>query len=123
MIQGLLEAKPKVPVMLSLSGSGEKAAIEYFKEMEAKVLEAGITFEWTSHVATGTETSCSRRGDVDVIEYPVRRVVEWAGHEYKRRPPEWLPQRLDWEQTTRNLVTEAMKKRPEKEYRELSKTR
>jgi len=123
MIQGLLDAKPKVPVMLSLSGSGEKAAIEYFKEMEAKVLEAGITFEWTSHVATGTETSCSRRGDVDVIEYPVRRVVEWAGYEYKRRPPDWLPQRQDWEQTTRNLVTEAMKKRPEKEYRELSKTR
>lgn len=121
MIQGLLEAKPKVPVMLSLSGSGEKAAIEYFKEMEAKVLEAGITFEWTSHVATGTETSCSRRGDVDVIEYPVRRVVEWAGHEYKRCPPDWLPHRPDWEQTTRNLVTEAMKKRPEKEYRELSK--
>lgn len=123
MIQGLLEAKPKVPVMLSLSGSGEKAAIEHFKEMEAKVLEAGITFEWTSHVATGTETSCSRRGDVDVIEYPVRSVVEWAGHEYKRRPPNWLPARSDWEQTTRNLVTKAMKRRPEQEYRELSKAR
>jgi succinyl-CoA synthetase beta subunit len=121
MIDGLLEAKPEVPVMLSLSGSGEKAAIEYFKEMEHKVLEAGITFEWTSHVATGTETGCSRRGDVDVIEYPVKRVVEWAGYEYKRRPPDWLPQRYEWENVTRNLVTEAMKKRPEKEYRELSK--
>lgn len=121
MIEGLLEAKPKVPVMLSLSGSGEKAAIEHFKKMEDKVLEAGITFEWTSHVATGSETSCSRRGDVDIIEYPVKRVVEWAGYQYKRCPPEWLPQRLDWEQVTRNLVTEAMKNRPEKEYRELSK--
>jgi len=121
MIEGLLEAKPKVPVMLSLSGSGEKAAIEHFKKMEDKVLEAGITFEWTSHVATGNETGCARRGDVDVIEYPVRRVVEWAGYEYKRCPPEWLPQRSDWERVTRNLVTEAMKKRPEKEYRELAR--
>jgi succinyl-CoA synthetase beta subunit len=121
MIQGLLEVKPKIPVMLSLSGSGEKAAIEYFKQMEEKVLTEGITFEWTSHVATGKETRCSRKGSIDVIEYPAKRVLEWAGYKYERRPPNWFPQRRDWEEKTRKLIHEAMTKRPEKEYQDLSK--
>jgi succinyl-CoA synthetase beta subunit len=121
MIQGLLEVKPKIPVMLSLSGSGEKAAIEYFKQMEEKVLAEGITFEWTSHVATGKETQCSRKGSIDVIEYPAKRVLEWAGYKYDRRPPNWFPQRRDWEEKTRKLIHEAMTKRPEKEYQDLSK--
>jgi succinyl-CoA synthetase beta subunit len=121
MIQGLLEVKPKIPVMLSLSGSGEKAAIEYFKQMEEKVLGEGITFEWTSHVATGKETRCSRKGSIDVIEYPAKRVLEWAGYKYERRPPNWFPQRRDWEEKTRKLIHEAMTKRPEKEYQDLSK--
>jgi succinyl-CoA synthetase beta subunit len=121
MIQGLLEVKPKIPVMLSLSGSGEKAAIEYFKQMEEKVLAEGITFEWTSHVATGKETRCSRKGSIDVIEYPAKRVLEWVGYKYDRRPPNWFPQRRDWEEKTRKLIHEAMTKRPEKEYQDLSK--
>ncbi len=121
MIQGLLEVKPKVPVMLSLSGSGEKAAIEYFKQMEDSVLAEGITFEWTSHVATGRETRCSRKGSIDVIEYPAKRVLEWAGYKYERRPPNWFAQRQDWEEKTRKLIREAMRKRPEKEYQDLSK--
>ncbi|HAX99100.1 MAG TPA: hypothetical protein DCY12_09515 [Candidatus Atribacteria bacterium] len=121
MIQGLLEVKPKIPVMLSLSGSGEKAAIEYFKQMEEKVLAEGVTFEWTSHVATGKETRCSRKGSIDVIEYPAKRVLEWAGYKYERRPPNWFSQRRDWEEKTRKLIHEAMTKRPEKEYQDLSK--
>lgn len=121
MIQGLLEVKPKIPVMLSLSGSGEKAAIEYFKQMEDKVLAEGITFEWTSHVATGKETQCARKGGVDVIEYPAKRVLEWAGYKYERRPPSWFSERRDWEEKTRKLIHEAMGKRPEKEYQDLSK--
>lgn len=120
MIKGLLEVKPKIPVMLSLSGSGEKAAIEYFKQMEDKVLAEGIVFEWTSHIATGKETKCSRKGSIDVIEYPIKRVLEWAGYEYKRRPPDWFSPRIDWEEKTRKLIREAMKKRPEKEYQDLS---
>jgi succinyl-CoA synthetase beta subunit len=121
MIQGLLEVKPKVPVILSLSGSGEKAAIEHFKKMEDKVLAEGITFVWTSHVATGKETRCSRRGSIDVIEYPAKRVLEWAGYKYERRPPSWLPEKRDWDEKTRHLIHEAMGKRPEKEYQDLSK--
>jgi succinyl-CoA synthetase beta subunit len=121
MIQGLLEVRPKIPIMLSLSGSGEKAAIEYFKQMEDKVLVEGITFEWTSHVATGKETRCSRKGSIDVIEYPAKRVLEWAGYKYERRPPNWFFQRRDWEEKTRKLIHEAMRKRPEKEYQDLSK--
>lgn len=121
MIQGLLEVKPKIPVMLSLSGSGEKAAIEHFKQMEEKVLAEGITFEWTSHVATGNETKCAHKGGVDVIEYPVKRVLEWAGYKYERRPPNWFPERKDWDKKTRKLIQEAMRKRPEKEYQDLSK--
>jgi len=121
MIQGLLEIKPKIPVMLSLSGSGEKAAIEYFKQMEDKVLAEGITFEWTSHVATGKETRCSRKGSIDVIEYPAQRVLEWAGYKYERRPPGWFPERKDWDEKTRKLIQEAMRKRPEKEHQDLSK--
>jgi succinyl-CoA synthetase beta subunit len=121
MIQGLLEVRPKIPVMLSLSGSGEKAAIEHFKQMEEKVLAEGITFEWTSHVATGNETGCARKGSVDVIEYPAKRVLEWAGYKYERRPPNWFPERKDWDKKTRKLIQEAMRKRPEKEYQDLSK--
>jgi len=121
MIQGLLEVKPKIPVMLSLSGSGEKAAIEHFKQMEEKVLAEGITFEWTSHVATGNETKCAHKGGVDVIEYPAKRVLEWAGYKYERRPPNWFPERKDWDNKTRKLIQEAMRKRPEKEYQDLSK--
>jgi succinyl-CoA synthetase beta subunit len=121
MVQGLLEVKPKIPVMLSLSGSGEKAAIEYFKKMEDKIIAEGIIFEWTSHLATGKETKCSRKGSIDVIEYPVKRVLEWAGYKYERRPPDWLPNRPDWEEKTRKLIHLAMKKRPEIEYQELSK--
>jgi len=121
MIQGLLEVRPKIPVMLSLSGSGEKAAIEYFKQMEEKVIDEGITFEWTSHVATGKETRCSRKGSIDVIEYPAKRVLEWAGYKYERRPPGWFPERKDWDEKTRKLIQEAMRKRPEKEYQDLSK--
>lgn len=121
MIQGLLEVKPRVPVMLSLSGSGEKAAIEHFKKMEDNVLAEGIIFEWTSHVATGNETRCARKGSVDVIEYPAKRVLEWAGYKYERRPPGWFPERKDWDEKTRKLIQEAMRKRPEKEYQDLSK--
>ncbi|MBW1712718.1 MAG: hypothetical protein JRJ59_06190, partial [Deltaproteobacteria bacterium] len=121
MINGLLEARPKIPVMLSLSGSGEKAAIEHFIKKEKEVLAAGVTFEWTSHLANGSESDCSRRGGIEVIEYPVRRVLEWAGYEPGRRGPGWLKARPDWEEKSRSLLVKAMQKRPEKEYQDLAR--
>jgi succinyl-CoA synthetase beta subunit len=120
-VKGLLEIKPKIPVMVHLSGSGEKGAIEYFKKMEPKLKDEGVLFEWTSHTVTGAESPNARKGGVDVIEYPVRRVLEWAGYDHKRKPPEWFPERKDWEEKTRAVIKDALSKRPEPEYQALAK--
>jgi succinyl-CoA synthetase beta subunit len=119
-VKGLLEVKPRIPVMVHLSGSGEKGAIDCFKKMESRIREAGITFEWTSHTVSGKESQNARKGGVDIIEYPVRRVIEWAGYEYRRNPPDWFPQRKDWEEDTRRVLREALAQRPEPEYRKLA---
>ena len=119
-VKGLLEIRPKVPVMVHLSGSGEKGAIEYFRTWEPKIREAGVVFEWTSQTVTGKESENATKGGIDIIETPVRKVMEWAGYEFKRNPPEWFPQRTDWEGKTRHLIKEALSKRPEEEYRKLA---
>jgi len=119
-VKGLLEIKPRIPVMVHLSGSGEKGAIQYFKKMEPDIREAGIMFEWTSHTVTGKESENARKGGIDVIEYPVRRVMEWAGYEYKRNPPRWFPEKKAWEEKTRRVIRKALFERPEQEYRELA---
>jgi len=118
--QGLLEVKPKIPVIVQLSGSGEKGAIEVFKKMEPKLKEAGVTFEWSSHITTGREGEFAKKGGIDVIEGTVKRLLNLAGYKYERKPPPWLQERKDWEEVTRNTVRTALKNRPEEEYRELS---
>lgn len=119
-VNGLLEVKPKVPVMVQLSGSGEKAAIEHFRSMESKIREEGITFLWSSHIVSGKEGELAVKGGIDTVETPVKKVLEWAGYTYERKAPDWLPEHKEWEQKTREQIRRALKYRPEKEYKELA---
>jgi hypothetical protein len=91
------------------------------KKWSPEFRRLGVTVEWSSHIATGTEDPSALKGGVDVIETPVKRVIEWSGLVYRRSPPDWLPAKTEWEATTRKLVKECMAQRPEKEYRELAK--
>ncbi len=115
------EMKPKYPVFIELSGTGEKGAIEVMKKWSPEFRRLGVTVEWSSHVATGTEDPSAHKGGVDVIETPVKRVIEWSGFVYRRSPPDWLFTKTEWEETTRRLVKECMAQRPEEEYRKLAK--
>lgn len=115
------ELKPKYPVFIELSGTGERGAIEVMRKWSPEFRRLGVTVEWSSHIATGTEDPSARKGGVDVIETPVKRVVEWSGLEYRRSPPDWLLAKTEWEEITRKLMKECMTQRPEKEYRELAK--
>ena len=115
------EIKPKIPIFVELSGTGEKEAIEIMMRESPKFREIGITVEWSSHIVSGKEDPSAQKGGVDVIETPVRRVVEWCGYTYRRKPPSWLQAHSDWERVTRKLMKECLAQRPEAEFKELSK--
>lgn len=119
--QAIMELKPKFPVFIQVSGTGEKRAIEVMQKWAPKLQEMGLTIEWTSHTATGEEAPSALKGGVDVIENPVRRVIEWSGYQYRRRAPTWLSANPEWEATTRKLMRDSLSQRPEEEYRELGK--
>jgi succinyl-CoA synthetase beta subunit len=119
--RAIKELKPKFPVFIESSGTGEKRAIEVMKRWSPELRKLGVTVEWSSHLVTGTEDPSARKGGVDVIEMPVKRVVEWSGFTYRRNPPDWLPAKPEWEETTRRLMRECLAQRPEEEYRELAK--
>jgi len=118
--KAIKEVKPKVPIFIQVSGTGEKRAAEIMKREAEEFKKMGLTVEWTSHTATGKEP-LAHKGGVDVIEYPVRRVLEWCGIKYKRTPPKWLPEHKEWEKVTREIMRKNLPLRPEPEYRELAK--
>jgi succinyl-CoA synthetase beta subunit len=115
------EVKPKIPIFIQLSGTGEKIAIEVMKTKVPMLRDAGITIEWSSHIVTGAEDKSAQRGGVDVIEKPVKRVIEWCGYKYRRNPPNWLRANPNWEELTRTLIKGCLAQRPEPEYQELAK--
>jgi succinyl-CoA synthetase beta subunit len=119
--KAIIELKPKFPVFIQISGTGEKGAIKVMQEWAPKLQKMGLTVEWTSHTATGKEGPSALKGGVDVIENPVKRVIEWSGFEYQRKAPTWLSAKPEWEAITRNLMKESLAQRPEEEYRELGK--
>ena len=119
--QAIMELKPKFPVFIQVSGTGEKRAIEVMQEWAPKLKKMGLTVEWTSHTATGAEAPSALKGGVDVIENPVKRVIEWSGYQYKRKAPTWLSANPEWEATTRKMMRDSLSQRPEEEYRELGK--
>jgi succinyl-CoA synthetase beta subunit len=112
---------PRIPIFVELSGTGEKGAIDVMKRSAQRLRELNVAFEWSSHTVSGTEEPSARKVGVDVLETPVKRVVEWIGHEYRRNPPDWLKAHPDWEATTRKLMRECLALRPEPEYQELAR--
>ncbi|MCJ7505442.1 hypothetical protein MUP05_03085, partial [Candidatus Bathyarchaeota archaeon] len=119
--RAISELRPKFPVFIQVSGTGEKGAIDVLKKWSPELRKMGVTIEWSTHIATGTEDSSARKGGVDIIELPVKRVLEWSGFAYRRNPPPWLSANPQWEETTRRLIKMCMAQRPEEEYQELSK--
>jgi len=119
--EAIKEVKPKVPIFIQVSGTGEKGAIEIMKKESEEFKKMGLTVEWCSHTVTGEESPSSHKGGVDVIETPVKRVLELCGIKYKRNPPKWLPEHPEWEKTTREIMRKALSLRPEPEYKELAK--
>lgn len=117
----LKELTPDIPIFIELSGTGEKGAVDVMKANAPDLRALNIAFEWTSHVVTGTEELSAQKGGIDVLETPVKRVVEWSGYKYQRNPPDWLKPHLDWEKVTRKLMRECLSLRPEPEYQELAK--
>lgn len=118
--KALKELKPKVPIVVELSGTGESRAAEIMKREAPELRKLGVHIEWLTHLTVGDEGEGARKGGVDTLEYPIKRVVELAGHEYKRNPPEWLPGRKRWEELTRSLVKRELAGRPEEGYKRLA---
>jgi succinyl-CoA synthetase beta subunit len=119
--RALKELKPKIPIMIELSGTGEHRAVEIMKREAAELRKLGVKLEWVNHMTTGDEDEDARKGGVDTMEYPIKKVVEWAGHEYKRNPPDWLKAKPEWEATTRAMMRRMLAERPEESYRRLAK--
>lgn len=118
--KALKELRPKIPIMIELSGTGEEGAVETMKREAPELRKLGVKFEWLNHTTVGDEDEDAKKGGVDTIEYPIKKVVEWAGHKYKRNPPEWLPERPQWEATTRANMKKMLVERPEEMYRRLA---
>jgi succinyl-CoA synthetase beta subunit len=118
--KALKELKPKIPIMIELSGTGEEGAVETMKREAPELRKLRVKFEWLNHTTVGDEDENARKGGVDTIEYPVKKVVEWAGRKYKRNPPEWLPGRPKWEAKTRANMKKMLVERPEERYRRLA---
>ncbi|MBS7658591.1 MAG: ATP-grasp domain-containing protein [Candidatus Bathyarchaeia archaeon] len=119
--EAIKEVKPKVPIFIQVSGTGEKGAIEIMKKESEEFRKMGLIVEWCSHTVTGKESPLAHKGGVDTIEIPVKRVLEWCGIKYKRNPPEWLPEHPEWEKITREIMRKTLPLRPEPEYNELAK--
>lgn len=118
--KALKELRPKIPIMIELSGTGEEGAVETMRREAPELRKLGVKFEWINHTTIGDEDEGAKKGGVDTIEYPIKRVVEWAGYKYKRNPPNWLPERPQWETTTRANMREMLVGRPEERYRRLA---
>ncbi len=118
--EAIKEVKPKIPIFIQVSGTGEKEAIEIMKKESEEFKRMGLTVEWSSHTVTGKESLLAHKGGVDVIETPVKRVLEWCGIKYKRNPPKWLPEHPEWEKITREIMRKTLSLRPEPEYNELA---
>lgn len=119
--EAIKEVKPKIPIFIQVSGTGEKGAVEIMKKESEEFKKMGLIVEWCSHIVTGKESPSSHKGGVDVIETPVKRVLEWCGIKYKRNPPKWLPEHPEWEKATREIMRKTLQLRPEPEYKELAK--
>lgn len=119
-VKVLLEQRPKVPVIIQISGTGERDAMDYLRKMESKLEEAGVTFQWTSHLITGNESRHTIKGGVDTTEGPIRLLLKYAGYRYQRNSPSWLPEKKEWEEVARTRLREVLRMRPEKEYQDLA---
>lgn len=119
--RGIKELRPRVPIFVNLAGTGESAAVEYLSQEVPKLREEGIEIEWSSFATVDDPTVFSRRGGVDNIEFPIKRLLEMAGYEYRRNPPPYMEPRPDWEEATRELLIECMANRPEEKYRALAR--